>query len=299
MPRRAERGRGALQLQSPRRLAELTFEQLSHALISLLNEVELSFTSGVQAFRPRRILYCSAAENIMIIFYPTGVDKRSGATRYHALAVKVRERYDQLLYLRDLAELDLKVREMAEERLVDRGVTVGVLEGETLVTVAPKGFMRGAGRIGRKAYGLAYVCDEPLKVVERLMSSLERWLDARVRRLCEAVGLHEHVVDMPIQSLPSLVWSIVERFSLDLREGLRLTLRALASFLRGVHRRLLGARDLQQVKAKLEAFAASLRDSALAMSSLFPTLTQRLVRWAWRDMTGFLKLIAGALGEFS
>ena len=281
-------------LATPSAAAERAFEQLAYSFIAVRDEVALSFMSASRRLPVRPLHYVDAGEGLMVMAVPTGVDRRTGLVRYHMLGAAVRERYDMLAWLRDVAALDMRMQEL-ESRLVEGGVKVGVVEGKTFMTVAPRGYVRGGRRLRRYAFALAYISDEPLAIVERIMRNLRSWLDRRLRGLAEALGLHEQSASFSPPSLVSLLCAIIEREAEGLPEGLRQTVKALAAFWRAVDRRLLGAGVLRAMVGKLEAIAASFRSYADAMSSLFPTFTSRLARWAWRDLEGFVEWLGGVL----
>jgi hypothetical protein len=277
-----------------KQLAARAFEQLAWSLIGLRDEVASSFISSTHCLKPRPIHYVDASEGQVVVFIPTGISKRTGVPRYHAIAAAVRERYDRLLWIRDIAALDIKVQDL-EAKLVECGVKVGELEGKTFITIAPRGYVRGGRRLGHGAFALAYISDEPLAIIERIMMNLRSWLDKRLRGLAEALDLYEQVATYSLPSLVSLLYTIIERGVKSFSEGLRQTVKALAAFWRAVDRRLLGAGVLRAMVGKLEAIAASFRSYADAMSSLFPTFTSKLMRWSWHDLEGFVRWLGAAM----
>jgi hypothetical protein len=278
---------------TPKQLAARAFEQLAWSLIGLRDEVASSFISSAHCLKPRTIHYVDASEGQIVVFIPTGISKRTGVPRYHAIAAAVRERYDQLTWLRDIAALDMRIQDL-EAKLIERGVKTGEVEGKTFITVAPRGYVRGGRRLPSRAFALSYISDNPLAIVERIMKNLRSWLDKRIRGLAAALELYEESVSFSTRGLASLLYSIIEEKLDWVSQGLKVTIRALKVFWEAVDKRLLGAGVLKVMREKLELIASSFRSYADAMSSLFPTFTSRLARWAWRDAEGFARWLGEA-----
>jgi len=185
------------------------------------------------------------------------------------------------------------VERVRRERLLAGGSALGVFEGATYVVVAARGYARGGLYVSRarREFALCYVVDCAADALRRLAAGLLRWLERRLVKLVEAVGLAELVADRPPAAFVQLLrQELAERLS-GFSGSLKRTLRQLAGLWMLVEKRLSALQALARLKPAAEAAAALARRAADAFTSLFPSMRCLAARWLHLSPAGFMKLL--------